>query len=300
MKHLSYLFLLWVVCLPTLAQEIVIDTNYYAPPPIRRHVLTDDPDQNPDQRRPYKNRTAERHRQLMDQFDELQTWYVSSEGGFRNTGSTLSNSFNGLISSASVTKFSWSIVAGYTYRNAWAIEGGYAHAPIYLNVTVPNNGLNPLVFNYQNSGHSIPIRVKRRIGSGKKAANGTGFWLSAGAWLIPNGSAQPDGFHLIGYTSRSRRSSDTLRLNGNTAIANSITGLAELGLDYAVRLSTSIELGLYVRKYWGLGDALRSTIDYTVNNASQQQSAIVANGTGWSFGVALHYIYGRRLVPKKR
>jgi hypothetical protein len=285
--------------LSTLAQEVVIDTNYYAPPPVRRYVLTDDPDQNSDRRRPYKNQTEARRHQLMDQFDELQTWYVSGEGGFRNDGSTLSNSFNGLVSSTSLTKFSWSIVAGYTYRNAWAIEGGYAHAPIHLNITVPNGGVNPLVFNYQNSGHGIPVRVKRRIGSGRKAAHGTGFWLSAGAWLIPNGNSQPDDFHLIGYSSRSRRTTDTLRLNGNTTIANSITGLAEAGIDYAVRLSTSVELGIYIRKYWGLGNALRSNLDYTINNASQQQSSVVADGTGWSFGVALRYIYGRQLAPKK-
>ena len=235
----------------------------------------------------------------MDQFDEVQTWYAALDGGFRNDGSTITNSFNGLISSASLTKFNWSVLLGYTYRNAWAIESGYAHVPIHLNITVPNGGVSPLVFNYQNSGHGIPVRIKRRIGSGKKAANGTGFWLSGGVWLIPNGTNQPNNFQLIGYSTRSRRTTDTLRLNSSTVILNSISGLAEAGVDYTTRLSTSLELGFYARKYWGLGNALRSDLTYTVNNASQQESSIIANGTGWGFGVALRYIYGRQLAPKK-
>ncbi|GAB4046299.1 hypothetical protein GCM10028810_24610 [Spirosoma litoris] len=280
-----------------LAQEVVIDTNYYAPPPVvRKKVLTEDPDQNP-----YRNRSA-RQRQSDHSADyqlkETQTWYVGLEGGFRTDGTVLTNTFDGLISSSSTTKATWSALVGYTYRNAWVIEAGYTYAPVHLNITIAN-GSKPLIYNYQNSGYGIPLRIKRRIGSASRAANGTGFWLSAGAWLVPNGSINTDNFRLIGYSYRSRtRVADTLRLD-NTTTLKSISGIAELGIDYSVRLSSSLEFGTYIRKYWGLGEAVRSDITYTVNGVAQPQSTVTANGTGWGFGIALRYIYGRQQEVKK-
>ncbi|QMW00181.1 hypothetical protein [Spirosoma foliorum] len=297
MKHISLLLFLVGLSVSALAQEVVIDTNYYAPPPVvRKKVLTEDPDQNP-----YRNRSA-RQRQSDHSADyqlkETQTWYVGLEGGFRTDGTVLTNTFDGLISSSSTTKATWSALVGYTYRNAWIIEAGYTYAPVHLNITIAN-GSKPLIYNYQNSGHGIPLRIKRRIGSASRAANGTGFWLSAGAWLVPNGSINTDNFRLIGYNYRSRtRVADTLRLD-NTTTLKSISGIAELGVDYSVRLSSSLEFGTYIRKYWGLGQAVRSDITYTVNGVAQPQSTVTANGTGWGFGIALRYIYGRQQEVKK-
>ncbi|WP_460957083.1 hypothetical protein [Spirosoma litoris] len=297
MKHISLLLFLMGLSVSALAQEVVIDTNYYAPPPVvRKKVLTEDPDQNP-----YRNRSA-RQRQSDHSADyqlkETQTWYVGLEGGFRTDGTVLTNTFDGLISSSSTTKATWSALVGYTYRNAWVIEAGYTYAPVHLNITIAN-GSKPLIYNYQNSGYGIPLRIKRRIGSASRAANGTGFWLSAGAWLVPNGSINTDNFRLIGYSYRSRtRVADTLRLD-NTTTLKSISGIAELGIDYSVRLSSSLEFGTYIRKYWGLGEAVRSDITYTVNGVAQPQSTVTANGTGWGFGIALRYIYGRQQEVKK-
>ena len=70
--------------------------------------------------------------------------------------------------------------------------------------------------------------------------------------------------------------------------------MAELGIDYSVRLSSFVELDTYVRKYWGLGQALRSDLPTTVNNASTLQVIFTADGTGWSVGIAL------RLRPTAR
>ncbi|GAB4037448.1 hypothetical protein GCM10028809_52600 [Spirosoma gilvum] len=229
---------------------------------------------------------------MLHQLREIQTWSVTLEGGFRSDGSTLSNSFNRLVSNATQVKGVWSVLASYTYRNAWTIETGYAHAPIHLNITIAN-GSQPLTYTYQNSGTGIPLRIKRRIGSGKNAENGTGFWLTGGAWLIPNGTKQLDDFKLIGYIYSGRNRIDTLRLD-NTTTTNQITGLAEAGVEYNARLSSSIELGGYLRKYWGFGDALRSDLIYSVNKGSIQYAAATANGTGWSFGISLRYIYGRQ------
>ena len=297
MRNISLLFFLIGLSLSAWAQEVVIDTNYYAPPPVvRRPVLIADPDLNTNQRRP-KNGKRGRY-SLLDQLTEVQTWYVGAEGGFRSDGSVLSNSLDKLVSNPTLTKAVWGILLGYTYRNAWTIETGYTRSPIHLNISIAN-GSTPLVFNYQNSGYGIPLRIKRRLGSGIRAANGTGFWITGGAWLIPNGNGQTGDFNLIGYNYHSRNRTDTLRLTNSTTVFNRVTGIAELGIDYAARLSPSLELGFYARKYWGLSNALQSNLVYTVNGSSEQQSTITADGTGWGFGLALRYIYGRQHEMKK-
>ncbi|WP_246202188.1 hypothetical protein [Spirosoma agri] len=296
---MSLLFLLLILTVSAQAQEVVIDTTYYAPPPVvRERVIREDPDMNPSPRQVKRDRKATSRQALLSQLSEVQTWYVGAESGFRSDGSVLSNSLNGLVSNATLTKASWSALLGYTYRNAWTIETGYSRAPIHLNITIANSS-DPLVFTYRNSGYGIPLRIKRRIGAGKQAMNGTGFWLTGGAWLIPNGTGETGNFKLIGYSQRGRNRIDTLRLNNTTTVLNDVTGIAELGIDYATRLSSWLELGFYVRKYWGLGNALKSNLDYTVNRGSQQQATIVANGSGWGVGVSLRYTYGRQYDVKK-
>lgn len=300
MKYLSLFFYLLSLPIRTLAQEAVTDTNYYTPPAHRRPVLSADPDQNPRHSNTGRLAANRRHdADLAEQIKEIQIWYISAEGGFRSDGSTLSNSFNRLVSNPTPVKAVWGILVGYTYQNSWAIEAGYTQAPIHLNIKI-DNGSNPLTYNYQNGGYGLPLRVKRRIGSGNRSANGTGFWLTAGAWLIPNGNVSMDDFRLIGYVSRNRGNrNDTLRLTNTTTTINRVTGLAEAGIDYTVRLSSFLELGIYLRKYWGLGDALRSDLTYTINNTSTQQAAITSDGTGWGLGMSLRYIYGRQHVLKK-
>lgn len=298
MKHIFRLIFLISFSFTGQAQEIVIDTTYYTPPSVvRQRVLTDDPDNNPNHGSGSSWR-AIRKRELLETLNEVQTWYVSAETGFRSDASVLSNSLDRLISHPTATKFSGSALLGYTYHNAWTVEAGYAYAPIHLNISI-TNGSNPLVFNYLNSGNGIPLRLKRRIGSGKRAANGTGFWLTGGAWLIPNGSGQAGNFKLIGYNRYSRNRVDTIRLTNSTTILRRVTGIAELGLEYTTRLASRFEVGFYARKYWGLGDALQSDLVYTVNNGSRAQSTITADGSGWGFGVAFRYLYGRQYEVKK-
>ena len=142
--------------------------------------------------------------------------------------------------------------------------------------------------------------LKRRIGSGSKGQNGTGFWISAGAWLLPNGNNQPDALHFTGRSGYSRRAPvDTLQLTISTTTANRVSGLAEVGIEYAARLSSSLELGFSLRKYWGIGNALRSDMVYTVNSASETKSTLTANGSGWGLGMAIRYIYARQHELKK-
>lgn len=297
MRNIFLLCSFLIFSVSALAQEVVIDTNYYAPPPVRRRVLTADPDQRTG---PSASKRSRPENEWINQFNEVQTWYVALEGGFRTDGSVLTNSFNGLVSNPGQTNGTYGVLLGYVYRNGWGAEVGVTRAPVHLNLTIVNTP-QPYVFKYQNSGYGIPLRLKRRIGSGSRAEKGTGFWVSAGAWLVPNGSAQIDPLHFTGHTAYSRRAPiDTLQLGINTETANRITGLAELGIDYTVRLSSFFELGFHARKYWGLGDALRSNLVYTVNSAAETKSTITANGSGWGFGMVLRYIYGRQHELKKQ
>ncbi|UHG89520.1 hypothetical protein [Spirosoma oryzicola] len=297
MRNISLLVFFVSLMLSAQAQEVVIDTSYYAPPPVvRQRLLKEDPDDNTSSREVRESNRAQQT--LLNQLNEVQSWYVSAEGGLRSDISRSSNSFGGLVSNSTPTKVVWSVLVGYTYRNAWSLEAGYTRAPTHLNITIASNP-EPLVFNYLNNGYGIPIRLKRRLGSGKQAANGTGFWVTGGAWLTPNGNSQTGDFKLIGYSYGSRNRVDTIRLSNTTAVFKSITGIAELGLDYAARLSPSLELGGYVRKYWGLGNALKSDLTYTVNNRSTEHATITADGSGWGFGITLRYIYGRQHEMKK-
>lgn len=301
MKNVSLILVLVCLTVSAQAQEVIFDTSYYAPPPVRRRVLSADPEQRADPYRPnaWRNRTNQDDDVIRkNRLKEIQTWYISAEGGFRKDVSVLTNTFGNLISSTTPTKGIWSIMVGYTFRNAWSIETGYTRAPTHLNVTIDNTP-SPFVFNYQNAGYGIPIRLKRRIGLGKNAANGTGFWVSGGAWLIPNGNQDPETLKFYGYYTYPRTHQvDSLQLNVTTGPVSRISGLAELGIEYATRLSSSLELGFFLRKYWGFGTAMRSDLTYTVNKTSQQQGTITANGTGTGFGITLRYIYGKQYELK--
>ena len=111
-------------------------------------------------------------------------------------------------------------------------------------------------------------------------------------------SGQTGDFSLIGYNHYGRNRVDTIRLTNSTTIRKRVTGIAELGLDYTTRLASRVEMGFYVRKYWGLGNALQSDLVYTVNNGSKAQATITADGTGWGFGISLRYLYGRQYEVK--
>ena len=296
---LACLFLLSVLLsLSGQGQEISFDTSYYTPPQVvRESLLTADPEQN--KQRLKNGRRSTSRRDLFRQFRETQAWYVSAEGGIRSDVSQLSSSLDQWVSSPTQTKAVWAGLAGYVYRNAWAIETGYTKAPTHLTISIANGAYEPLVYNYQNDGHGIPLRIKRRIGLGKRAANGTGFWLTGGVWLVPNGDGQAGNFKLIGYQYRGRLRTDTIRINNVTTTTKRITSIAELGIEYTTRLASTIELSFYARKYWGLGPALQANLEYTINNRSGQYATATADGTGWASGITLRYIYGKQQEVKK-
>ena len=277
------------------AQDIVTDTSYYTPPSQRKPRLTPDPDLLPTLYAPKQQKFERYETDLLNRFSDVHSWYIAAEGGVRQDGSQLSNTFSGLISNPATTAWTWGTLIGYTYRNVWTAEFGYTHAPTHLNVTLANTPA-PYRYMYKNSGNGLPVRLKWHIGASRRTTSNTGFWLTAGAWLVPNGNQPNDKLQFTGRSGRvgSRNRVDTLQITVNTGTANQITGIAEAGAAYTIRLSSLFELGLYTRKYWGLGNALRSDLTYQVNGATQTTSSILSSGTGWGGGFSLRYVYSRK------
>lgn len=294
MKHFwLFYFIVGLSIVPTLAQEVLIDTAYYADSSLAPAKL------NPGSRLTRPEKRVIITRKLLMQFSEVNAWYARAEGGFRSSVALLSNSLDGLVSTATPPKPTWSVLLGYTHQNTWSVETGYAHAPILHTIRIANNG-DPLEYTYTNSSPGIPVRVKRRLGLGRQATNGAGFWLTAGAWVVPNGSGPTGSFSLIGYSTYGRYRVDTLRLNNLTIVPNQVTVMGELGIDAAIRVSACLFLDGSLRRYWGLGNALQSTLTYTVNNRSPKQATITSDGSGWGFGLSLRYIDARQYGLKKR
>ena len=104
--------------------------------------------------------------------------------------------------------------------------------------------------------------------------------------------------HGIHLTTSARQQPDTLRLLSQTRTGTRMTTMAELGAEYNVRLSNTVDLGFSVRKFWGLGSSIVTDVDYTVNNVLAQQAQLRGTGTGMSYGVTLRYTYAiRRNFP---
>ncbi|GAB3734419.1 hypothetical protein [Spirosoma lituiforme] len=234
-------------------------------------------------------------------------WYASLEGFVRTDRARLDNSFDGLIQSDLVGKASWGGVVGWMYRERWAFEAGYARMPIHTQVSVINASY-PLAFRYNSKQNAFVIRGKRLIVSTSKPWLRSGFWLSGGMWVVPNSGQREGRFSLLGYRYDGRRETpDTLRLTSETHANANMTALAELGLEYNIRLSSAIDLGFAVRKFWGLSDALTTDVTYAVNTpntqfgnsvagsrTSVQTAQLLGDGSGMSYGFTLRYTYATR------
>ncbi|SDM47830.1 hypothetical protein [Siphonobacter aquaeclarae] len=221
----------------------------------------------------------------------LHRWYVNAEGFIRTDNSTLSNTFNDLISSGSVNKSGWGVLVGYSFREVWAAEAGYSPSPIHNQLTISNSPRD-FVFTYKNDSRAIIGRVKRQLFSTGRVKNRSGFWISGGAWLIPNAGTTVDGFEIDGYLyKRGQQHPDTVQITSLTKTATSMTALLELGLEYNVRLSNRLGLGFYYRHLWGMGNSMSTHLTYTVNHANTTTSDIKADGSGWSLGLSLRYTY---------
>lgn len=221
-------------------------------------------------------------------------WYLALDGFIRTDRAGLDNSFNGLIESDRVAKAGFGVVVGWAYRERWAVEAGYARMPIHTSLSIANAS-SPLVYQYANGRDAFVLRGKRLLLSTSGPWLRSGFWLSGGLWMVPNDGRQEGTFSLRGYSYRGRRDApDTLRLKGQAQSNVRLTTMAEVGAEYNIRLSNSVDLGFSIRKYWGLGNAVTTNVEYQVNSQPAQRAQLQGTGTGMSYGFTLRYTYAMR------
>ncbi|QJW90950.1 hypothetical protein HNV11_16985 [Spirosoma taeanense] len=272
MKRYLFLLFLGLAGLPTFGQQM---TDYY---------------RLPDQQSQY-NRILNRYGGAYTR----DRWYVALSGFVRTDRAQLDNSYNGLLGSSRVTKPGIGALVGWTYREQWAIEGGYARMPIHTEARV-RNGYFAYSFPYTNDKQGIVLRARRMVLSTSGPWRRSGLWLSAGLWLIPNSGQNKGGFSLASYSYRYRQGEkpDTLRILGQTNVNAAPTGLAEVGAEYNVRLSDKFDMGFAVRKYWGLGSSLTTDVTYKASGRDPQYAQLQGTGSGMSYGVTLRYTYAVR------
>lgn len=266
MKYLSFLFSV-LTGFSCAAQEVPEIPEYYSPVKSQRV------------------RTPRMEEQVQHR------WYLNAEGFTRTDNSALTNTFHDLISSGPVSKSGWGVLVGYSYREVWAAEVGYSPSPIHNQLTISNSPRD-FIFTYKNDSRAVIGRIKRRLFSTGKVKNRSGFWISGGAWLIPNAGTTVDGFEINGYLyKRGQRQPDTVQVTSLTKTASSMTALLELGLEYNVQISNRLGFGAYYRHLRGMGNSMTTHLTYTENRTNTATSDIRADGSGWSLGLSLRYTY---------
>ena len=218
-------------------------------------------------------------------------WYVALDGFVRTDRAQLDNSFNGLIESNTVTKVGWAALIGWSYRERWIVEAGYARMPVHTQVSVVNAS-SPLNFRYTNDHSAFVLRGKRLVLSTSKPWLRSGLWLSGGLWAVPNAGEQEGSFSISGYRYDNARETRTpVRMTGHTYTNAQLSALAEVGAEYNVRLSADFDLGFSVRRYFGLSNSITTDVTYTVNQTAIQQTQLQGAGTGMSYGTTLRYTW---------
>ncbi|GAB4040976.1 hypothetical protein [Spirosoma gilvum] len=221
-------------------------------------------------------------------------WYVALEGFVRTDRAQLDNSLNGLIQSDLVGKVSWGVVVGWAYQERWMVEGGYSRMPIHSQMSISNT-IPTVSFRYSNDQNAFVLRGKRLLISTSKPWLRSGFWVSGGMWVVPNTTQQEGVVSLTGKRYAGRwEASEMFQLTTQTTTNAQTATLAELGAEYNVRLSNALDLGLSVRKVWGLANSVTSDVTYTANRSAPQQTQLQGAGSGMSYGVTLRYNFAVR------
>ncbi|WP_332368007.1 hypothetical protein [Spirosoma telluris] len=130
-------------------------------------------------------------------------WYVALDGFVRTDRAQLDNSIDGLVESDLVGKVGWSVLLGWSYRERWVLEGGYARMPIHTQLAISNTS-PPLTFRATNNRNAFILRGKRLVLSTSKPWLRSGFWVSGGMWVVPNSSQEDNRISVSGYRYQNR------------------------------------------------------------------------------------------------
>jgi hypothetical protein len=219
-------------------------------------------------------------------------WYIGIDGFVRTDKNTINNTFNGLIDTKSGSKYGYSVSLGWVNQEKWTLELEYARSPVHNILVI--NGYYPAEFKIENEKNNIAFRAKRRLlfGNGNSSVRRPAFWVSAGAGIVPNSGKQTEYLEFEGYVRRGRQPiPDTLYMRSESRTNQGLTGFADVTAEYIVKLARGLDLSVYGRKRWGLGNSMTTRLGYYVNKVEMQQATIKGDGRGWALGVSLRYVF---------
>ncbi|GGN00943.1 hypothetical protein GCM10010967_39100 [Dyadobacter beijingensis] len=230
---------------------------------------------------------------LLKKFGDIKVhdrWYVGVNGFVRKDNNTIDNDFDGLIGTQSPTVSSWGISTGWVYKEQWNIELAYDRSAIHNVLMI--YGDNPLSYQMENDKNNLILRGKMRLLFGKPSVRKSAFWVSAGAGLVPNSGRAKEFMEFSGYRERGRRLGvDTLYMSSDTRISKSMTGLVEASAEYVIKVAKSIDMSIFARKQWGIGNSITTDLVYKVNGVETERARIEGDGSGWNFGISLRYVF---------
>lgn len=221
-------------------------------------------------------------------------WYVALDGFVRTDRAQLDNPHDGLIESDLVGKAGWGATLGYVFRERWAIEGSYARMPIHTQIAISHTS-PPVSIRTTSYRDAFMLRGKWLMLSTSKPWLKSGFWVSGGAGVLPIAAPQQENSSLAGYRYQNRwEAGDMFKLTTQTQAPGHLATLAELGVEYNVRLCSAVDFGVSARKVWGISDVVTTHVTYVGSRTSPQQAQLQGRGAGMSYGVTLRYSFATR------
>lgn len=219
-------------------------------------------------------------------------WYVGIDGFIGTDKNLISNTFQGLVDTRTAGKSGYSASLGWVNQEKWTLELEYARMPIFNQLII--NGYYPLEYKFSNDKNSLALRVKRRLlfGKSNSSVRRSGFWISAGAGIVPNSGKQKEYLEFEGYSGRGPNAApDTLVMTSDTRTNTKMTAFTDASAEYIIKVAKVIDISLYGRKRWGFGNSVTTDLAYYVNRRQAQSSVIKSDGTGLTFGISLRYVF---------
>jgi len=218
--------------------------------------------------------------------------YFGLDGFVRTDKAGITNTFDGLIDTRTGSKAGWSASLGWVHQEKWMLELEYSRSPIHNILVI--NGDYPMEYKVENDKNNLALRAKRRLlfGKSNSSLRRSAFWIGTGAGIVPNSGKQKEYLEFEGYSrQRFRPRPDTLFLTSDSKTSSGITGFADVTAEYVIKVARAIDLSIYARKQWGLGNSLTTDLAYFVNKVQTAESTIKADGSGMTFGISLRYVF---------
>lgn len=223
---------------------------------------------------------------------KLTKFYLRGEGGFLLQGSTLSNDFNGQLTTSSPVNLSWGAGIGFNYRDRWMTEIGYANTPVRLNSSFR---ISPFVIPIieQYDFQSISLRFQRSVLVVDRISRSTRIFLGGGIHLNTNGKAAKVSNSSEAFLRQFSTNSpaDTIRIAEITSLASTpITG--ELSVELRGKVVEALEIGVFAKALSSFKRPFQTNISYRVNNAPLNETSHTISPLAVRLGVTVHYNFG--------